>query len=106
MSTAKATVWCKALLDTLFGVSLSRGSVNRLREQVSEAIAAPVASAQQYVQVQKSLHSDETRFRQGNGDGLNPNQTKGWLWVLVTPLVSFFFSGAQSLSIHSQDPTG
>ena len=80
----------QALLDTLFGVSLSRGSVNRLREQVSEAIAAPVASAQQYVQAQKSLHSDETRFRQGNGDGLNPNQTKGWLWVLVTPLVSFF----------------
>ena len=80
----------KSLLATLFGVELSRGSINRLRNQVSEAIAVPVEQAHQYVQAQAFVHSDETGFSQGNGDGLNPSRTKGWLWVLVTPLVKVF----------------
>ncbi len=33
---------------------------------------------------------DETGFRQGNGDGKNPQKSKGWLWVVVPPLVSYF----------------
>jgi hypothetical protein len=49
-----------------------------------------VAQAQQYVQAQAVVHSDETGFRQGNGDGLNPQQKRGWLWGLVTPLVKVF----------------
>jgi transposase len=79
-----------ALMDDLFGVSLSRGSVGRLRDEMSAALSAPVAAAKDYVQAQPVLHSDETSFPQGNRDGRNPKQTKGWLWVLVTPLVSFF----------------
>jgi transposase len=79
-----------ALMDDLFGVSLSRGSVGRLRDEMSAALSAPVAAAQDYVQAQPMLHSDETSFPQGNRDGLNPKRAKGWLWVLVTPLVSFF----------------
>ena len=80
----------KSLLANLFGIELSRGSINRLRHQISKAIAAPVEQAHQYVQGQRFLHSDETGFSQGNGDGLNPDRTKGWLWVLVTPLVKVF----------------
>ncbi len=80
----------KSLLATLFGVELSRGSINRLRNQVSEALAVPVEQAHQYVQAQAFVHSDETGFSQGNGDGLNPSRTKGWLWVLVTPCVKVF----------------
>ena len=80
----------KSLLSTLFGVELSRGSINRLRHQVSEAVVAPVEQAHQYVQSQAVVHSDETGFSQGNGDGLNPQRTQGWLWVLVTPLVIVF----------------
>lgn len=79
-----------ALMDELFGVGLSRGSVGRLRDEMSAALKAPVAAAKDYVQAQPVLHSDETSFPQGNRDGGNPNQTKGWMWVLVTPLVSFF----------------
>ncbi|NEQ04440.1 MAG: IS66 family transposase [Moorea sp. SIO1G6] len=60
----------KSLLATKFSVQLSRGSINRLRHQVSEAVAAPVEQAQQYVQGQGFVHSDETSFSQGNGDGL------------------------------------
>ena len=33
---------------------------------------------------------DETGFRQGNADGHNQPHCKGWLWVVVTPLVSYF----------------
>lgn len=80
----------KSLMATLFNVELSRGSINRLRQQVSEAVAEEVKQAQQYVQGQKVVHSDETSFRQGNGDGLNPKQTKGWLWMLGTNLVKVF----------------
>lgn len=79
-----------ALMDDLFSVRLSRGSVGRLRNEMSEALRDPVAAAKGYIQSQQRLHSDETSFPQGNRDGGNPQGTKGWLWVLVTPLVSFF----------------
>lgn len=79
-----------ALLEDLFGVRLSRGSVGRLRDEISKALSEPVAAAKVYIQSQPVVHSDETSFVQGNRDGSNPKQRKGWLWVLVTPLVSFF----------------
>lgn len=78
------------LMATVFGVPLSRGSVGRLRDEMRAALAAPVAAAKRYVQSQPRVHSDETGFPQGNRDGQNPARAKGWLWVLVTPLVSFF----------------
>ena len=80
----------ESLIKTLFSIKLSRGSINRLRQQVSSAVAAPVEQAHQYVQAEKVVNSDETSFSQGNGDGLNPTRTKGWLWVLATPLVKVF----------------
>jgi transposase len=80
----------KSLMATLFSVELSRGSINRLRRQVSEAVEEPVEQAQQYVQRQEVVHSDETSFRQGNGDGANPKESKGWLWVIGTRLVKVF----------------
>lgn len=79
-----------ALMEDVFNVRVSRGSVGRLREEMSEALSDPVAEAKDYVQLQPKLNSDETSFPQGNRDGGNPQRTKGWLWVLVTPLVSFF----------------
>lgn len=77
-------------LQDLFGVEMSLGSVNRLRQEISAAVAAPVAQAQQYVQQQPIVGVDETSFGQGNADGKNPQHCKGWLWVVVTPLVTFF----------------
>ena len=80
----------KSLIKNLFGIEISRGSINRLRRSVSEAIAEPVKQAQEYIQNQKVVNSDETSFAQGNQDGLNPQQTKGWLWILGTNLVKVF----------------
>ncbi len=79
-----------ALMSDLFGVSLSRGTVGRLRDELNVALHTPVTAAQAYIYRQPVLHSDETSFPQGNRDGRNPQGTKGWLWVLVTPLVSFY----------------
>jgi transposase len=78
------------LLWTLFGVQLSRQSINRARQEVCEAVSEAVCEAHQYVQQQGVIHSDETSFRQGNQDRNNPQRKQGWLWVLVTPLVRVF----------------
>jgi transposase len=80
----------QALLHDLFGIEISTGSINRLRQESSEAIAPAVQAAYDYVQAQGNVNMDETSFAQGNGDGNNPNRRKGWLWVMVTPLVSYF----------------
>lgn len=78
------------LMSELFAIALSRGGVGRLCQEMSQALLAPVSAAQDYVQRQAVMNSDETSFPQGNGDGLNSKQSKGWLWVLATPWVSFF----------------
>jgi transposase len=78
------------LLWALFGVQLSRQSINRARQEVCAAVSEAVCAAHQYVQQQSVVHSDETSFRQGNQDRNNPQRKQGWLWVLVTPVVSVF----------------
>jgi regulator of replication initiation timing len=78
------------LLLEVFDVELSIGSINQLRQEISEAVAQTVKQAHQYVQQQPTLGSDETSFTQGNGDAQNPTKKQGWLWVLVTPLVCYF----------------
>ena len=80
----------QALMSDLFNVTLSRDGVGRLRQEMSEAVSEPVAEAKDYIQSQAVMHCDETGFVQGNRDGQNPQHKKGWLWVLVTPLMSFF----------------
>lgn len=79
-----------ALLKEVFGISLSRGSINRARQEVSQAIDESVRHAHAYVVRQPALNCDETGFEQGNQDGLNPNESQGWLWVLLSPLVIVF----------------
>lgn len=66
------------------------GSVGRLRQAISDAVAIPVAEVHEYVQHQAQVSIDETSFQQGNADGQNPTGTKGWLWVVVTPLACYF----------------
>ena len=74
----------------LFGVKLSLGSINNMRHESSQAVAASVMAAQDYVQHYEVVGADETGFSQGNSDGNNPNRRKAWLWIAVTPLVTFF----------------
>ena len=78
------------LLAEIFEIEMSVGSVGRLRQAMSEAVAVPVTEAHQYVQHQARVSVDETSFQQGNADGANPTGRTGWLWVIVTPLVCYF----------------
>jgi transposase len=77
-------------MEDLFGIEMSLGTVNQLRQQMSQALAEPVEEAHQYIQEQRIVHADETGFRQGNADGNNPGGKKAWLWVAVTSLVTVF----------------
>lgn len=80
----------QGVLDEIFNVELSTGTINRLRSELSEALTQSVEEAGDYVRGQAQLNMDETGFRQGNSDGRNEKKTRGWLWVMVTPLVSYF----------------
>ena len=77
-------------MQDLFGVSMCLGSVNRLRQEASMAVAQVVEEAQQYVQQQPVVGADESSWSQGNADGANERGSKAWLWVAVTPLVTYF----------------
>jgi len=84
------------LLAVLFHLDLSLGSVAALEQQVSRAVAAPVAEAVAAVQQQAVVNADETGWREGT--------QRMWLWTAVTPLVSVFLvlatrgkAGAQTL---------
>ncbi len=77
-------------MSDFFGVYLSLGSVNRLRTEASSAKSAAVEEAKAYIQSAPTICADETGFSQGNNDGKNPENRKAWLWVAVTPVVSFF----------------
>lgn len=74
----------------LFGISMSLGTVNKLRLEASNALVECVEQAKQYVQNSQIVGADETSFHQGNIDGGNSKQRQAWLWVAVTPLVTFF----------------
>ncbi len=77
-------------MSDLFGLNIALGTVNRLRNEASESVSQTVDEAQVYVQRQPIVGADETSFKQGNADGRNPQEKKAWLWVAVTPLVTFF----------------
>jgi hypothetical protein len=78
------------LMQAVFGIEMSIGTINRLRIEVSEAVSDAVTEAQSYIQHSPTVGVDETGFKQRNGDGQNAAKTSGWLWVAVTPLIICF----------------
>ncbi|AFZ28345.1 Transposase IS66 family (plasmid) [Cylindrospermum stagnale PCC 7417] len=80
----------QSAMQEVFGISISLGTVNRLRLEASNAVATCVDEAKLYIQNANIVGADETSFNQGNIDGFNPEQRRAWLWVAVTPLVTFF----------------
>jgi transposase len=72
------------LLEDCFDIHLSTGSVINQQTAVSAALAEPVEEARADVQEQAVRNIDETGWYQRDQD------QKGWLWVVVTPLVTVF----------------
>ena len=78
------------IMQAVFGIEMSLGTIKNLRTEVSEAVSDAVTEAQEYIQQQPTVSVDETGFKQRNGDGQNATKTSGWLWVAVTPLIICF----------------
>ena len=70
------------LLSDFLGVRLALGSVCNIEREVSEALAAPVEEAREYVRQQPVVHADETGWREAKG--------RAWLWTAASALVTVF----------------
>jgi len=70
------------VMDEVFGVPMSVGTISPLEQATTAAVAAPVEEARTYVHEQAVAHLDETSWRQGT--------KRAWLWVAVTSLVTVF----------------
>ena len=70
------------LMDDVFGVPMSVGTISPLEQATTAAVAAPVEDARTYVQAQAVAHLDETSWRQGG--------KHAWLWVAATSWVTVF----------------
>ena len=66
----------------IYGVELALGSVAKVEQQTSAALAAPVEAAAQHVQSQSVVHADETSWREA--------KQKAWLWVVATANLAVF----------------
>lgn len=66
----------REVMEDLFGLSMSLGTIPHLEQATVQAVAPPVAEAQAYVRTQPCAHLDETGWREG--------RTRAWLWVAVT----------------------
>lgn len=74
-------------LSDIVGVKLSVGSVANLEQEMSAALQAPIAQAEQYVRQAYIVHGDETGWREGTKKG---RAARAWLWVFATLLVVVF----------------
>ena len=74
-------------LSDILGVDLSLGTICNLGQEMSDALAAPVEEARQYVRRQWLAYLDETGWKQGQENG---RKKRAWLWVAATTMVTVF----------------
>src|SRR5215216_4706638 len=70
------------VMDDVFGVPMSMGTVSQSEQATTQVLAPPVEEARACVAAQEVAHLDETSWRQGD--------KRAWLWVAVTSLVTVF----------------
>jgi transposase len=70
------------MMETVFHVDISLGSIPAQEQQVSKALEKPVEAACEYVQQQPAVNLDET--------GWHELVKNFWLWVCTTPRVTVF----------------
>jgi len=70
------------MMETVFHVDISLGSIPAQEQQVSQALEKPVEAAYAYVQQQPAVNLDET--------GWHELVKNFWLWVCTTPRVTVF----------------
>jgi transposase len=70
------------VMDDLFGVPMSVGTISQSEQATTAVLAAPVEEARAAFEAQAVAHVDETSWRQGG--------KRAWLWVAVTSMVTVF----------------
>jgi transposase len=70
------------VMDNLFGVPMSVGTISQLEQATTTVLVEPVEAARAHVHEQAVAHLDETSWRQGG--------KRAWLWVAVTSVVTVF----------------
>jgi transposase len=80
----------QGLLDQVLGIEASTGAINSIRCRLSDSLAALVEEAAAAIRREKVAHIDETGGPMGNADGNNSDGRRGWLWVMVTPVLTVF----------------
>ena len=87
------TAWCtgayhlskrttQRVMEDLFGVSISLGTLASLEQSTAQAVAEPVAEARSSVPQQPAAYLDDTGWREG--------RQRAWLWTAVTAWVTVF----------------
>lgn len=74
-------------LSDLLGVRISLGSISNREAEVAEALAAPVAEAEEHIRDANDANADETGWYEGKADG---RARRAWLWVVASKLVAVF----------------
>ena len=70
------------VMEEVFGVPMSVGTISPLEQATTAAVAVPGEGTRRYVHEQAVAHLDETSWRQGG--------KRAWLWVAVTSFVTVF----------------
>jgi transposase len=70
------------MMDDVFRLPMSVGTISQLEQATTEVLAGPVEEARTYVHAQAVAHLDETSWRQGG--------KRAWLWAAVTSWVTVF----------------
>lgn len=70
------------LVEDFFGVPISLGSISKLEQSTSEALAAPVAVLAEAIRQAPIVHADETGWYERHG--------RAWLWVVLTGTMAVF----------------
>ena len=66
---------------------LSLGAVSNREQEMSQALAAPMAEAERFIRDQDKVNMDETSFAEGKVDGRG---LRAWLWLVANALVAVF----------------
>lgn len=70
------------MVEDFFGVPIALGSISRLEQASSQAIAGPVEQLMQAIRQEPVVHADET--------GWFERSKRSWLWVAMTNLMAVF----------------
>jgi transposase len=88
----------QSVLEDLFGLPMSLGTLANLEQATVHALAEPVAEARAYVQGQPTAYLDETGWHEG--------RHRAWLWTAVTACVTVFIVRLSRSSKVAQELLG